>query len=103
MEAPADGQYGIVTVRTQIQLYQFGQVTDFLWHLTLDPESAQVQICHPSVRMHLYTWLIAPQVRILIEVPVASGVVSLTPVGPVLAAESIPDLFQGIIVYKIRI
>jgi hypothetical protein len=86
---------------TEIKLDKLGKLSKCRRHMAMETELAHIDHCHTSVRMKGHTWLVTPEVRILVEVPVASARMILTDIIPVLSVERFPDLIKGIIILEV--
>ena len=59
-----------IVVRTEVEFDELGQLSDLLGHGSVESETADVDLGDTAVGVDLNARLIAPQVGILVEVPV---------------------------------
>ena len=62
---------GLVVV-SESQLDELGEHSDIVRTAALYAETAEIYTCDTSVRMNLHARLVAPEVDILVEIPVRS-------------------------------
>ena len=92
-----------VVVRAEVQLHELRELADLLGHVAVESEAAEVDFGHASVGVDLDAGLVAPQVRILVEVPVRTDGVVLSLIGPFLAVQRFPDGIEGIVILHVLV
>ena len=92
-----------VVVRAQIQLDELRELADGCRHVPAEAELADRDLRHAAVGVHLHARLDAPQVGILVEIPVDAGGIVFTPVRPVLPVERLPDFVKRVVVADILV
>ena len=87
----------------QIQLDELRELADGCRHVPAEAELADRDLRHAAVGVHLHARLDAPQVGILVEIPVDAGGIVFTPVRPVLPVERLPDFVKRVVVADILV
>ena len=95
------GQEIDIVVVTQVQLNQLRKLTNRRRHIAREGEITQIEARHTTIRVQFDTRLIAPQVGILVEIPIRTGREILTHVVPRLTIEALPDLAQSVVILYI--
>ena len=95
-------QVGVV-VRTQIKLDQLRELADGRGQVAPESEVAERDLRHAAVGVHLHAGLDAPEVGVLVEVPVGACGVVLAGEIPVGTVERLPDFVQRVVVADILV
>ncbi len=85
----------------QIELNKLSKLSYGWRKVSLDSEIGKVKRSHTAVAVKPYAGLVAPEVRVLVEVPIGSLGIILSTVIPVRSVKRLPYLIKGIIVLKI--
>ena len=93
--------YVQVVVRAKIEFDEFGKLTDFRGKVTPETEVAYVDKGHTAVAVQLYSGLVSPKVRRLVEIPVGSARPVFSKIIPVLSVQGLPNGLEGKIVLEI--
>ena len=92
-----------VVVGTKFQNDQLGELSDCRREVALEAEVAQVEAGNTAIGMYLHTRLLAPQIDILVEVPICATLIVLAIVAPVRTIEALPNFVQRVVVLDILI
>ena len=90
-----------IVVGTKIQLYQLCELANSRRHIALEAEIAQIDTSNTAIRVNLNTRLLAPQIDILIEIPIQSTSIALTIVAPIWTIKALPNLVQCVVILDI--
>ena len=92
-----------VIVVSKVKLHKLCKLSKGWRHMSMESEFTEVDQCHSSVRMKRYARLVAPEVRILVEVPVASARMILADIIPLRTVKRLPYFIKSIIVLDVLV
>ena len=85
------------------ELHEVRKLADCIRDFTLDAETAEVDAGDTAVVVYLDSWLVSPEVRVPVEIPVGSLRPGLAFIGPVRAVKGKPYFAEGVIVPHISV